>query len=405
MESREKSIYVCISTGQMLVNIIGGEHVRKETNISAILLLVTEGFARHEESMRTTLAQHFFQGDHGAVISHAISDDLYARICVDAALVMKEAAGAATAVGGRIFVNLSGGKKQHSNAMLAAAQRASESRAVCAFYVDSVTQMIDFAVPADRPSDRIAPDLLDWRAILRAQNVEIVSQKSKLADWESSGWIEVARKLSSRGQLHGLFKQLSFKATQRSDLSASTDYPQRLEAAVADFLALLERKGLIRERGPAKPGVASVTFSSKLAASYLVGDWLEHFIYQQLSDAGMHSIAINVMARWTVAGDGQKENELDVVGAYANRLLVVECKTAGAEFADPEDMLHRLTVHATQGGGLFGTAVFVTTRQVRPVDMALARRLGVGVVKLTGMGSFGPQLRKWMESGLWPAES
>lgn len=193
------------------------------------------------------------------------------------------------------------------------------------------------------------------------------------------------------GQLNALAKEAE---SHRRLLTAPVEAPAGGNT-LAELVERFRAAGLLAWEGD------RLRFPDEDARFYVNGGWLEEYVYgllyglrrdvPQIQDLA-HSVRVQ-RARGV-------ENELDVALLAANRLHVVECKTArmhaGPDEGPGKDALFRLETLRDLLGGLASRAMLVSYRPMPPALRTRAADLGIDLVQADGLATLEQRLRRWV---------
>lgn len=142
-------------------------------------------------------------------------------------------------------------------------------------------------------------------------------------------------------------------------------------------------------------GGTEVTFLDAERTRFLNGSWLEEYVYHRLRDEGVYDVALGVEGTWD--GTDGARNELDVVAVHANRLLVVECKTArhGNNAAVDDQQLYKLDSIGDTLRGFFGFIWLVTARPPTGGMRERARQHGIRLIRPNELPHLRQAVRTW----------
>ena len=140
-------------------------------------------------------------------------------------------------------------------------------------------------------------------------------------------------------------------------------------------------------------------FCDEDTRDYLLGGWLEDYVYHQVNDLKPDDLAMNVEVEWETKESGNTFNEFDVLFTKNFRLFYISCKTSlmSGEHGQSKSALYELDALRDRIAGLFGKAMLVTMRELRKADFFRAKRMGIAVVQGKDIGGLRPILAKWMQ--------
>ncbi|MBK1692601.1 Card1-like endonuclease domain-containing protein [Ectothiorhodospira mobilis] len=263
-----------------------------------------------------------------------------------------------------LVLNLTGGNKLMALGFLEILRDTVHRR----IYTDTAHGRLEHLPVGSERADPPTPlgHVLDVPISLRAQGFRYRSAVSAGEDWWRAAGErkQVAKKLAEVARDHGDFlgalNRVASRALDREGRlvahEQAFDTPPR--GRWAQNLRWLCDEGLLDW----EEGAAAVTFLDEAHARFLNGGWLEEYVYHRLRDEGIDDVALGVEGTWD--GTDGARNELDVVAVHANRLLVVECKTArhGRDDALDDQQLYKLDSIGDTLRGFFGSSWMVSAR-------------------------------------------
>lgn len=175
-----------------------------------------------------------------------------------------------------------------------------------------------------------------------------------------------------------------------------------------DFGNQAERLFLLLERCKA------ATFSSREMLNipseqnlfFCQGGWLEEFVYQAVQSLELPDVKplLNIEIAAGRPENPKSENEFDVLFTHRDRLHLISCKAARLEpfrgsDKPPEkgkEALYELDSLSADAGGLFGRAMLISARTVRPADRKRAATMDITVVDGPEVLRLHEHLRRWL---------
>jgi hypothetical protein len=159
-------------------------------------------------------------------------------------------------------------------------------------------------------------------------------------------------------------------------------------------LLKFEQAQVLKRQGDA------LVFATEAARSFANGGWIEHHVYQSVSQVTGDLAIRDKAANLQVLGDSGQPNEIDVAFMARNRLFMVECKTARMNNADDlkaNDTLYKLAENCRRIGGLGTRGMLATYRPLRESEMRLAKALNIEVVASRDLNRLGERLKQWVK--------
>jgi len=198
---------------------------------------------------------------------------------------------------------------------------------------------------------------------------------------EISGMLRVINALSCRARddTHKTLKH----AQQRFSM-----YPN---AAIQTWLQRFEQQGLLiwdRQQ--------TVEFTSYENAQYLGGFWLEEYIYSAIRTLSPDDISCGVIINWQAAPS--IHNELDILVAHNNHLLVIECKTLFLGTAKDNEIIYKLDSISDELNGLLGSTLLVSAQQPSSIIRQRASTQRIKVAGPEDLKYIDILIAKWMEN-------
>lgn len=235
---------------------------------------------------------------------------------------------------------------------------------------------------------------------LAAQGVTYISAAS-----DNTAWQEVCtqrHKLSQDLAIHAaeisgmlrVINALSCRArddTNKTLKQAQQRFSMHPNAAIQTWLQRFEQQGLIiwdRQQ--------TVEFTSYENAQYLGGFWLEEYIYTTIRALNPNDISCGVVINWQAAPS--IHNELDILVAHNNRLLVIECKTLFLGTAKDNEIIYKLDSISDELNGLLGSTLLVSAQQPTSIIRQRASTQRIKVAGPEDLKYIDLLIAKWMEN-------
>lgn len=239
----------------------------------------------------------------------------------------------------KIILNATGGTKLMSFALLEAVQKAELGGKVEVIYCDTLNEQIETIYPVPYMSP-LPNNALNTDSILKAHNIQIAGAESDGPEWKKKVKEREALTLhlgQNMGQSLGAFigtlnRELSHNLKENIE---ETRFPVKIALGSRlspDWLKVLQMMvdlELIRLAEPLQASRPAHFYIDSLAAArYLHGIWLEEYLWLCFLEAGIDDLYSGLKINSLHAGESIKDNELDLVAAHKNNLVIVECKTA-----------------------------------------------------------------------------
>ena len=191
------------------------------------------------------------------------------------------------------------------------------------------------------------------------------------------------------GQLNYLAQEAETRKTLTIELTAEQQDSRGLEALLRNFAAA----DVLAVNG------GTIKFASEVDRIFANGGWLEHHVYQTISnlhgELGLRDKAANLV----VVDQTEVRNELDVAFLARNRLFIVECKTArmdSARASKVNDTLFKLSEICRRVGGLGTRGMLASYRPLGDAEKKLARALGIEIVASGELTRLAERLKSWV---------
>jgi hypothetical protein len=198
---------------------------------------------------------------------------------------------------------------------------------------------------------------------------------------EISGMLRVINALSCRAR----------DDTHKTLEHAQQRFSMHPNAAIQTWLQRFEQQGLLiwdRQQ--------TVEFTSYENAQYLGGFWLEEYIYSAIQTLNPDDISCGVSINWQAAPS--IHNELDILVAHNNHLLVIECKTLFLGTAKDNEIIYKLDSISDELNGLLGSTLLVSAQQPSSIIRQRASTQRIKVAGPEDLKYIDFLIAKWMEN-------
>ncbi|MFP4683998.1 MAG: Card1-like endonuclease domain-containing protein [Ectothiorhodospira sp.] len=298
-----------------------------------------------------------------------------------------------------VVLNLTGGNKLMALGFLEMLRDTVHRR----IYTDTAHGRLEHLPVGSERADPPTPlgHVLDVPISLRAQGFRYRSAVSAGEDWRrvAGERKQVAKKLAEVARDHGDFlgalNGVASRALDREGRLVAHEqaFDQTPRGRWANHLGWLRDQGLLDWEGG-----AGVIFLDEAHTRFLNGGWLEEYVYHRLRDEGVDDVALGVEGTWD--GTDGARNELDVVAVHANRLLVVECKTArhGRDDAVDDQQLYKLDSIGDKLRGFFGSSWMVSARRPSQSMRERARQHDIQLIGPEELPRLRDIVRAWKAS-------
>ena len=299
---------------------------------------------------------------------------------------------------GEVVLNLTGGNKLMALGFLEMLRDTVDRR----IYTDTANGRLEHIAVGEEGAETPTPlaSVLDVPISLRAQGFEYRSAVSADPGWqrETRERKQVAKALATVAAEHEDFLgALNHLATLARDDAGELvrhrqDFAQRPHGRWRSNLDWLSAQGMLDWDGG-----EDVDFLDTERTAFLNGGWLEEYVYHRLRDEGIDDVALGVEGTWE--GTQGVRNELDIAAVHANRLLVVECKTArhGRDAGVDDQQLYKLDSIADNLRGFFGEAWMVSARTPTATMRERAHQHNIRLIGPADLPRLRDLVREWKQ--------
>lgn len=290
--------------------------------------------------------------------------------------------------GQSIALNVTGGNKL----MALAANTVAQAEKWPAFYVDVDTDQViwlDKIQPTQKLTQqlRLRHYLLGYGYTL----AEGINRPAPHAAWHTLTQ-DLIQNVGSLEKAIGQLNHISQQAhkTLRCTLTAQRNNMRDLDALLIKFG---DAKVLVRQGD-------QVQFPTEEARQFANGGWIEHHVYQTVSQVTGNLKIRDKAANLQVLDASGQPNEMDVAFLARNRLYIIECKTARMNNPDEQkanDTLYKLAENCRRIGGLGTRGMLATYRPLRDSEKRLAQALNIEVVAGRDLRRLDERLKQWVQ--------
>lgn len=302
----------------------------------------------------------------------------------------------------RLVAELTTGTKPMAMALsTAVGECAARGMAVGSLYTDSEAKQIQWLSPPVAPEPlRVT---LGIEELLRIQGIP--SRMSTAVDRKYRSEIERRAETTNRllmglsEKALGLLNDLAARAERRSKSAKQDvrdvrvpllDKKQRDAAQDVrqEFLACIRKlaeRRMLSLHG--EPGKQELAFRNFPTLKYLGGGWFEEWIMLRLLPHKLDELAANISIRLPRLdggkGNTRVQNELDVVAAHGNRVLLIEAKTAYLDVGAGKafnQAIYALNAKSQQMARQLVAKLLISRRPVNPDSVELANAYGIAVL-------------------------
>lgn len=269
-----------------------------------------------------------------------------------------------------LMLNATGGKKVMSMAFAQAFEQAGHASVI---YVDSEQRQIYTLFPHHAGSFPIEEDLITIDAALALRGFVKCSSASDLKEWRDAATARSAlshQLLQQSDALRHFLRYMNRAAAETQDIAQGAQLLRDREWLNPTEQAMLQALNT-RQLASYDSTRQTIHFASQEARRYLGGQWLEEYTWlavRKFAHADHSQCSLKVASQDKRAMD----NEVDVLLAAENRLLIVECKTGNLSYGDKgNDALYRLDWLKQHLGGYYADTILLS---LRPLDTPVAQR-------------------------------
>lgn len=290
--------------------------------------------------------------------------------------------------GQSIALNVTGGNKL----MALAAQAVAQAADWPVFYVDVDTDHIIW-LDKTRPAQALTQQLR-LRHYLRGYGFTLAEGIER--PQPNTAWQTLLHQLiNDVGSLEDAIGQLNHlsQEAQRS-LRVTLSPRQRDHHGLDALLRKFEQAQVLKRQGD------QLSFATEAARNFANGGWIEHHVYQSVSQVTGDLAIRDKAANLQVLGESGQPNEIDVAFLARNRLFMIECKTARMNSADDlkaNDTLYKLSENCRRIGGTGTRGMLATYRPLRESEQRLAKALTIEVVAGRDLNRLGERLKQWVK--------
>lgn len=289
--------------------------------------------------------------------------------------------------------NVTGGTKLMAMALMDVAH-ADDPERCSILYLDLDSQKL---VRIDRANAAIDLEVkITLNDYLRAYGIAIENTVQQHPDWNPAE-LKAFQTITSRivqfqpaiSRLNGLAA-----AAETRGLRAELEHPNPLLNELIDLFAGLGKLTICG---------SSLQFNDKSTLNYVKGGWLEHLVFQAISEL-QHELEITDKfnsVEFVRQNDPSVRNEVDTLFMRRNRVHVIECKTSrmqgGLAQEKANDQLHKLANLSITVGGLGARSAFVSLQTLNDFEKRLARQMGITIIHGSDLGDLKGALKRWIK--------
>ncbi|MCF6267773.1 MAG: DUF1887 family CARF protein [Desulfuromusa sp.] len=369
-------VHVCLVSDQLLPNLLPALDIA--TRPDDVVLLVTPKMMSAAARLKLLLR------DAGCLVIEREVKAYRIEDIRDAVLDI-----VASYSGRKLMLNATGGTK----VMALGAYGVFRDLGLPVFYIDTENEAVVFLTSPQKTSH--LPDLLKVKTGLKCYGYKIVAEENPelqpenlklyqtLID-EITHWEKVLARLNY------------FAGAAQKHLWCELDRSTINDHQFIDLITLFQTAGHLTVAGD------RLGFSSENSRRLVQGGWLEHYVYGLIENLRRKGRVMDAAIGVVIENRRGTKNELDVVCTYANRLHVIECKTAQlrGEKTKGDDVVYKLDNLRDLMGGTYGRALLVSYRQMRQEDLKRCQDNDVSVVCGHRLQQLETNLPRWLAGEL-----
>ena len=369
-------IHVCLVSEQLLPNLLPA--LDPEVRPQEVVLLVTPKMESAAERLKVLLTETGCQVSMRAIRAYRIEDIRESVVQVIDAYDDS-----------KLALNATGGTK----VMALGAYSVFHDFDLPVFYIDSENQAV-ISLSSPQQTTELA-DLLKVETCLKSYGYKIVSKgKSELQPENRKLYQNLVADIDRWEKPLGSLNHYAVKARNQMwcELGSSSKRDHEL-------MALIE---LFRTAGHLGIADKRLVFRDESSRSLVQGGWLEQYVYGLIEDLRRKQKVKDAAIGVVVQNQSGTKNELDVTCTHANRLHIIECKTANlrSEHSKGDDVVYKLDNLRDLMGGSYGQALLVSYRRLRPEDIKRCRDNDVSVVCGRELQQLDMNLPRWLKGAV-----
>lgn len=349
-------VHVCLVSEQLLPNLL--PILDSETRPQEIVLLVTPKMATAAERLRILLLEAGCRVSSKSIRAYRIEDIRESVLEVIAAFP-----------GAKLALNATGGTK----VMALGAYGVFRDFDLPVFYIDSENEAV-ISLSSPQQTAKLS-DLLKIETGLKCYGYKIISVGNPELQPENRRLYQaLVDDIEHWEYSLGTLNYYAGKA--KNQLWYKLDGSQQNNQRLTDLVALFQTAGHLNFDG------TRLIFRDEKSRSLIQGGWLEQYIYGLIEDLRRKQKVKDTTIGVVVKNRRGTKNEIDVACTYANRLHIIECKTANlrGEKSKGDDVVYKLDNLRDLMGGSYGRALLVSYHRLRPEDIKRCQDNDVSVV-------------------------
>lgn len=371
-------LHVCLVSEQLLPNLL--PVLDPATRPKEVVLLVTPKMAATADRLKGLLR------DAGCRVS---SRDIRAYRIEDVREAVLETVAAYPDQ--KLALNATGGTK----VMALGAYGVFHDLSLPAFYIDSENDAV-VSLSSPQETSRL-PDLLKIGTCLKCYGYKIVSEGNPELQPENRKLYQtLVGEIERWEQPLGRLNYWAGKA--QNHLWRKLDESSAKNRSLLDLMTLFQTAGHLDIDGD------RLAFRDETSRSLVQGGWLEQYVYSLIEDLRRQNKVKDVAVGVVVKNIRGTKNELDVACTCANRLHIIECKTANlrGEHSKGDDVVYKLDNLRDLMGGSYGRALIVSYHRLRSEDVKRCQDNEVSVICGRNLQQLNMNLPLWLRGADFP---
>lgn len=258
------------------------------------------------------------------------------------------------------------------------------------FYIDSENEAV-VSLSSPQQTSKLS-DLLKIGTCLKCYGYEIISAGNpELHPGNRKLYQALVDDIERWEQPLGTLNFLAGKS--RNQLWCQLEASQTKNQSLTDLMALFHTAGHLNIDG------GRLIFRDEDSRSLVQGGWLEQYVYGLIEGLRRKQKVRDAAIGVVVKNRRGTKNELDVACTYANRLHIIECKTANlrGEHSKGDDVVYKLDNLRDLMGGSYGRALLVSYHRMRPEDIKRCQDNDVSVVCGRNLQQLNKNLPLWLK--------
>ena len=369
-------IHVCLVSEQLLPNLL--PVLDSDTRPQEVVLLVTPKMTAAANRLKLLLAETGCRVSLRSIRAYRIEDIRESVLDVIAEFPGQELA-----------LNATGGTK----VMALGAFGVFRDFDLPVFYIDSENGAV-VSLSAPQQTSKLS-DLLKIETGLKCYGYKIISVGNpELHPENRKLYQSLVDDIEQWEQPLGTLNYLAGKA--RNHLWCQLDESVANNQRLTTLMEFFQTAGHLNVDGD------RLVFRDENSRSLVQGGWLEQYVYGLIEDLRRKQKVKDAAIGVVVKNIRGTKNEIDVACTYANRLHIIECKTANlrGEKSKGDDVVYKLDNLRDLMGGSYGQALLVSYHRLRPEDIKRCQDNDVSVVCGRNLQQLNMKLPLWLNGSV-----